>query len=244
MRRVIGISTIVVAVIAATIVGLLTLTTSGSDPTSTVLTAIGKTCDTSKSRSHDLIADLDIVFADGRTHTGTVRMEVDGSNSYSRLIVDGLGSAEAIYANGEYYYREGDAPWSRQVYVGTPPETIFDVCIPAAASGIVGTSSTDIETAQIDGKEYVDNGEEGLDGVTVRHYIPGPTPTPDATAPQLPPTPVFRMDREFWVDSQGYIVQMRHETNEPGGRVVYMISLSGFGEPNVITAPVVPTPSP
>ena len=241
MRRVIGISTIVVAVIAATIVGLLTLTTSGSDPTSTVLTAIGKTCDTSKSRSHDLIADLDIVFADGRTHTGTVRMEVDGSNSYSRLIVDGLGSAEAIYANGEYYYREGDAPWSRQVYVGTPPETIFDVCIPAAASGIVGTSSTDIETAQIDGEEYIDNGEVVLDGVTVRHYIP--RPTPDA-ARQASPAPLYTLDREFWIDPQGHIVQMRHETNEPGGRVVYMISLSGFGEPNVITAPVVPTPSP
>ena len=241
MRRVIGISTIVVAVIAATIVGLLTLTTSGSDPTSTVLTAIGKTCDTSKSRSHDLIADLDIVLADGRTHTGTVRMEVDGSNSYRRLSLNGLGSEEGIYADGEYYYRAGGAPWEELIYAGTPLETTSDVCIPGAAFGIMGDSRTDTQAARIDGKEYVDNGEEVLDGVTVRHYIP--RPTPDA-ARQASPAPLYTLDREFWIDPQGHIVQMRHETNEPGGRVVYMISLSGFGEPNVITAPVVPTPSP
>ena len=244
MRRVIGISTIVVAVIAATIVGLLTLTTSGSDPTSTVLTAIGKTCDTSKSHSYDLVADVDIFLADGTRYTGILQMEIDGPNSHRRLSLNGLGSEEGIYADGEYYYRAGNAPWEELIYAGTPLETTSDVCIPGAAFGIMGDPRTDTQAARIDGKEYVDNGEEVLDGVTVRHYIPGPTPTPDATAPQPPPTSVFRMDREFWVDSQGYIVQMRRETNSPGGRVVYIISLSGFGEPNVITAPVVPAPSP
>ena len=244
MKRAISLGVILIGIATLTGVGLLIPNSVDNDPTATVLAAISNTCDRDGSRSYDLVSDIDITLTDGTSLTGTLRMEINGSDSYGMLSIEGVGSAESLYADGEYYYREGDAPWRRQIYIGNPPETTSDVCIPAAALGMLGSPRADTQTAQIDGEEYIDSGETELSGVTVRHYVPRPTPTPGATARQPSQTPVSGLEREFWIDAQGQIVQMRHETNEPGGRVVYMISLSGFGEANVIAAPVLPTPSP
>ena len=84
-------------------------------------------------------------------------------------------------------------------------------------------------------------GEEMLDGQLVEHF-----------RIEMMQRQVQVIDRTYdiWVDSNGQLVQaqqiMDFEATEfyPATRAVFRSTISGVGEPNVITAPAQPTPTP
>ena len=83
--------------------------------------------------------------------------------------------------------------------------------------------------------------EEIIDGISVKHYT-----LSDVT--QANPDSIMTYDliyRDVWIDSRGYIIRAQADRNMGfGNRMSMSINFSGQNEPNVITAPVVPTPSP
>ena len=51
----------------------------------------------------------------------------------------------------------------------------------------------------------------------------------------------YALKREYWVNAEGNPLEMRMTQSSPTDDVVTDYTLSGWGEPNVITAPILPT---
>lgn len=95
-------------------------------------------------------------------------------------------------------------------------------------------------------------GEERLDGVLVRHFESAPWDR-SALSDGITEGTISR-SYEFWVDATGRLVQFKESVHEryrydqdgplQDTRIQYVYKISGIGEPNVITAPTLPTPTP
>lgn len=138
---------------------------------------------------------------------------------------------EFIRVGGAFYGREDGLEWERldrgfslsTLYSPHPIKGEFVVC------------------PNLDWPSLTLVGEEMLDGQLVEHY------RMEIMARQVQ---VIDRTYDIWVDSNGQLVQaqqiMDFEATEfyPATRAVFRSTISGVGEPNVISAPDLPAPTP
>ena len=217
-------------------------------PTAAVHAAVGKTCG---DAAPSLDAAGSITYTPGEpAQTLNFELKIEG---YDLSYLSRIGSEtyeEFIVKDGKQYLRIGSGDWLVSTLPPIPERDSPVVC------GSTGESAELSPIAQALGvdraAEYEDRGEVLLDGARVRHYVrirraggaSDPLPTPNASLTSSPKGPVVH--EELWISSDGYVAQTqaRQDILLTGQRVRTTMKISGYGEPNVITAPALPTPTP
>lgn len=148
------------------------------------------------------------------------------------------------------YTREfGDSGAWEDWSVMTSEQPAYDAATSAVVSGQSGTEDElstfcglplEIEGTDIEFR-YV--GKETIDGVETDHYYHAYSPESDDSGSYIA--------KEFWLDADGLFRQVKEVVyNAPiegslgAERVESLKTYSGWGEPNVIATPVLPTPDP
>ena len=133
--------------------------------------------------------------------------------------------------------------------VTTTEHPAYDAATPSVASGQFGTEDglstfcgLALEAEGLD-IEFRYVGKETIDGVETDHYYHSYSPESDDSGSYIA--------KEFWLDSDGLFRQVKEvaynapiEGENGAERVETLKIYSGWGEPNVITAPVLPTATP
>ena len=202
--------------------------------------AIVKTCDAMQTSSFDMAVDLTVAAHGEATRSVKIQYRIDGADSHAIFTSDGsTETSEQIVKDGVMYYRERSSNWQSQSWDSIPT---FDWLCEANAANY----------------EYIGESEL-VNGASMKHYAepravsgssPAAAPGPDATTSD-----------EIWVDPNGYVIRGRivqvvavSSGNSPAGGVsgsssgnqvsTWSYTVSGYGEPNVITAPALPTVAP
>ena len=166
----------------------------------------------------------------------TMQSSFEGRNFHTRVTEEKGGwSDEVISVDGTLYWRYGNETWSHS-YGSEPTDAnspAFPWCTALGEAKDLGRSRTQ-------------------DGVLASHYSDASPLWATSTIfvePPLEATPEDTRRRsdlyEYWIDSDGRLVQFRHVAHvtdtvagEPTIQEFSLLyALSGFGEPNVITAP-------
>ena len=169
--------------------------------------------------------------SDGISHSqgasGTSSTDIKTVSAYTRFAND----------NGEL------GEWNVTTQELSPGDTSNSVSNVAGSSGSDPATFCGLPlTSDVTEIEFGYAGEETINGVSTKHYYHSHSPIGD------PEEYYIRMD--FWFDSSnGRFVQVKHtisssEESAPQTMREQLVSYSGWGEPNVITAPVLPTPTP
>ena len=218
-------------------------------PTAAVHAAVSKTC-SNAAPSLDAAGSITYTTAGETGQTLNFELKIEGSDlSYLSKIGDGTYE-EFIVKDGKQYLRIGSGDW----LVSTLPPILEKDSPVVCGSAEEGSELSPI--ARVLGvdraAEYEDRGEVLLDGVRVRHYVKigraggaaDLIPTPNTSLTSAPKGPVTH--EALWVSSDGYVAQTqaRQDILLTGQRVRTTMKISGYGEPNVITAPTLPTPTP
>ena len=209
------------------------------DPDQVLQAALATTCDPERTRYVDAVASTP-----GRPDT---HMRYDGTDYHVTTTYD-WGVSEEIRKGNTVYKRHGDEPWETE----TRPE--YNVRLCGGGSSSSDSSKRVIDTQDFDFGTYNFNfrGRVPLDGETVSHYVSDIYG--ESSDGQRAPYEFYEeyagSTEEFWIDDSNYIVQIRRNLVVNMPRANYSatstttIRLSGFGEVNTITAPVLPTPTP
>ena len=165
-----------------------------------------------------------------------VKVSVAGRDTQMRLqgFIDGPVHAEAILVDGMAYSRDMGAPWRVDPLTPETP-TILDTFVGALPTETGWSICPVLE-------EAVRVGDEVVLGMTTTHYTANDSfkDLPDGTKERLITT-----QWDYWVDETGLLVQLRRvETRPPHSQLpvtfitTQTTTISGVGEENVITAPV------
>ena len=227
---------------------LASLSCSAEEPAPTATPApqasaqvLEQACAKVTASSHfDLVQTVTRKPLDGGESDGTEStLHVAGAEyHWTRESYDGT-KFEGIYAGGVGYRRDGSSPWVEH--------KTLDHQSTAGSFGVDFTAQGWSICPQLDlaeDKGWVEKmGEENLDGVTTTvyatsHDVVAPSPT-DANY-------TINVALHFWVDETGQLVQFRNVQrfppspveSIPGFTVSIVTKVSGVGEENVITAPV------
>ena len=217
-------------------------------PTAAVHAAVSMTCG---DATPSLDATGSITYTPGEpAQTLNFELKIEG---YDLSYLSRIGNEtyeEFIVKDGKQYLRIGSGDWLVSTLPPIPERDSPVVC----GSAEEGAELSPIAQAfGVDrAAEYEDRGEVLLDGARVRHYVKigraggasDPLPTPNASLTSAPKGPVAH--EELWISSDGYVAQTqaRQDILLTGQRVRTTMKISGYGEPNVITAPTLPTPTP
>ena len=217
-------------------------------PTAAVRAAVSKTC---SDATPSLDASGSITYTPGEPRqTLNFELQIEGYDlSYLSRIGDETYE-EFIVKDGQQYLRIGSGDWLVSTLPPIPERDSLGVCASAEQRADLSpiAQALGIDRAA----EYEDRGEVLLDGVRVRHYVnvrhageaSDPIPTPNMNLTSAPRGPVTH--EELWISSDGYVAQTRARQDIllTGQRVRTTMKISGYGEPNVITAPALPAPIP
>ena len=212
-----------------------------------VQTAADQTCGEGKPRYYDTSGSMTVTHLTENVPWTSISFETsyDGDNFYSRAVYAHGPVMEAIRREGVVYLRtiSQNSPW---VIQSQPSEEEL-LAVDGDLLGMCGDSGdmASNPVARALGPEasgdYRFIGEESADGISVKRYT-----LSDATERALDSTMTYDLIyRDVWIDSRGYIIRAHADRNVGLGNTMSMvINFSGQNEPNVITAPVVPTLSP
>ena len=227
--------------------------------------ALDKACGGNKERYYDTVTSYSPVGEDG-SPAGTIVYEQshDGNDSYGRGFwpVDGQSDplVQTFIAKGDKTYEAWDnAPSEWKVSDRSADSMAFQICQPSAggsadetpsANEVVGAIVENIRPA-----DYQYEGEVTLDGVRLKHYIrstgaagasdPTPTPTAATFREAFGGADLRQIFDEVWIDASGRLSRVNSRIILPFNQIIRLsIKFSGYGEPNVITAPTLPTPTP
>lgn len=235
----------------------------GSSVSAAVQFALDKACGGNRERYYDLVNTLVAEQPDGQV-SGTVLYEqfYDGDNFEGRMVMPTDTPSQTVvqsivYYNGIAYWKWGDGPWEWKVSDRSARTPEFVLCQPNPTAGSAGASSSATEIVgdaveMVVPGEYIDTGETLLDGVRTRHYVrlekvsgAAPTPTAASLYEEANRADLRQIFDEVWIDDSGRLFRVNSRLVYPYGLVFRMsIQFSGYGEPNVITAPTLPTPTP
>ena len=230
----------VVGALAAIGVALRLSRGDSPSPTAAVHAAVSKTCQSPTSGA---------VTASGTVTDGMAIFSVSavgrhdnmGNYHYIETYGDG-GTAEIIYKDSYLYTRVDEDEWTKSAF------------IPSRNNGVCGASVNLLDRVFGSGN-YKDEGEVTLDGVRMRHYARSTASATgnsnSNTAWQASSAPSRDVTAEaVWINNEGYIAQADmvvriRNAESPSVLTTNMrVNVSGVGEPNVITAPILPTPTP
>ena len=188
--------------------------------------------------------------------TVTTEARVSGEDYNILISVPDGSTVEQLKVDSVNYFREYqpdyplffDNTWRREDISGGPGNSINT---PLSALG-----DWPVACPSVSGVTW--SGEEALNGEMTTRYTSGEGPEAFDNLDYDPSlfSDSYALDtssHEYWVDSGGQLVQHRmnqySQFVEEGevrgvGHVVTLTTFSGIGEPNVITAPQLPTPTP
>ena len=221
----------VVLVIMALAVALWLSSPPTLNPDATVQAAVSKTCGSLTSG---------VVTASGTVSDGVSTFNVSaighhdsmGNYRYIETYDDG-GTTEIIHKNNYLYTRIDEGEWTKTSFVHSQ-------------NGVCGASVNLLDRVFGSGN-YKNKGEVTLNGVQVRHYVRANN---DATGQASTAPPHDVTAEAVWINDEDYIVQAdmivrTRDARLPNVLTTNMrVNVSGYGEPNVITAPVLPTATP
>ncbi len=185
----------------------------------------------------------------------TDKLHLDGDNfSYIKRDEDDEIIGETIANNGMLYERHRvlHPAWLAQPI----PETVAKTVATSVSSDSASSSICFLPDYRQGEFQYV--GDEILNGETLRRYSlkeqpTEPVPTPNFDANGLRdeyPRYGEVIFKDLWVNQDGYIVKVSAQQDDYywGFREQNIMTISGLGEPNTISAPpvatLVPTPTP
>ena len=204
------------------------------------IAATTKTCDAMQTHSFDMAVTLTVTTGKGIASSVDIQYRVNGADFHAIFTPENNAeTSEQIVKNGMIYSRDGSGLWHSEAW--DVPGFSFDwLC-----------ESYDTNY------EYV--GETTLDnGASVKHYAEPRAVS--GSSPATAPGPSAITSNEIWIDPNGYVIQgaieetvalassassvERVSGSSTGNQVsTWSYTVSGYGEPNVITAPVLPTPT-
>ncbi len=158
-------------------------------------------------------------------------MRVSGQNYHLVATFDDGAVGEVIRIDETVYIRDGTEPWEME-------SRRSDIPFPLSRDAICP-----------DLTNYTELGQEVLDdGTRVRRFAAS-TAARAVDGGRVSSAPTTE-DWELWIDPTGRLVQATTSSTllptegDPRVRHGQVVEFSGIGEANVITAPVVPTPTP
>ena len=217
-------------------------------PTAAVHAAISKTCGDA-APSLDAAGSITYTTSGETGQTLHFELQIEGYDlSYLSRIGDETYE-EFIVQDGQQYLRIGSGDWLVSTLPPIPEKDSHGACASAEQRAALSPIAQALGVDKA--AEYEDRGEVLLDGVRVRHYVnvrhaggaSDPAPTPNMNLTSAPRGPVTH--EELWISSDGYVAQTqaRQDILLTGQRVRTTMKISGYGEPNVITAPALPAPT-
>ncbi len=226
--------------------------------------ALDSACGGNRERYYDTVTSYMPIGEDGSpVGTFVYEQSYDGNDSDGRASVPLYEGGHRIYliiAKGnKIYARFDDAPPGWEVSDRSTASNAFHVCQPSVQGSADARSSTAIIESlvqNIRSADYQYDGEVTLEGVRLRHYVrsdgaagasdpPTPTPTAATFREAFGGADLRQILDEVWIDSSGRLFRMDSRIILPFNHVIRVSTkFSGYGEPNVITAPTLPTVAP
>ena len=226
--------------------------------------AFDEVCGGNRERYYDKVISYSARNTDGSVAGVIIAEEFhDGADARARVVWPIEGQSEPlvntfIAKDGMLYERWEHEPSQWKVSVRSESSAMFQVCQPSvdgsadvrSANAIIGAVVENIRPA-----DYQHEGVVVIEGVRLRHYIrsqgaagaedPTPTPTAASFREAFGTADLRQIFDEIWLDSEGRLFRVDGRIVGPYNQVIYVSTkFSGYGEPNVITAPVLPTPTP
>lgn len=225
-------------------------------PTGSAQEAIGKACeDLTAAGTYDAtvrISGENSKFGEYNNTVIVIETNVSGADHQGTLTVtegEGVGDyAKYVFVDGTYYYRDYTP--------GQPQEWSIDEGSPII--GVVPLSFLGANPICPDVEALTDRewaaynalGEEQVNGVGAQHFADSDPLGPVGAVEGSMPLGTIKHDyrHHFWIDNAGSLVQAKVEfltlfqsvegapPQEAKGD--YLFTISGVGEPNVITAPM------
>ena len=240
----------VVALVLVAIGVALRLSRSESlSPAAAVHAAVSKTC-SDAATSFDATGSITYTASSETGQTLDFEAKIEGYDIAYTSRIGEVIYEEFIIKDGKQYVRIGSGDW----LVATLPAPAENDSSAVCGSASAGAELSPIAQALgVDrAAEYEDRGDVLLDGVRVRHYVKAgrtggasdPAPTPNISLTSSPKGPVVH--EALWISSDGYVAQTqsRQDILLTGQRARTTMKISGYGEPNVITVPALPTSTP
>ena len=158
----------------------------------------------------------------------------DRTRGFELIAVDGTGYTREMNQQGQW------GPWGTQPILGAPSGS--SARSDDSASRDAGTRSHEAAPSTFCGLwefsavEYVGTATIGADNTSVRHF------KVSFDHPEVGGGDGSYENYEYWIDDSGKLLQTRVESLDADGDhyINTLVTLSGHGEPNVITAPVIP----
>ena len=203
------------------------------NPDDALQAALSTTCDPALTRYFDVTVDLDGELASIR---------YDGTD-YHMTSSTPNGLREEIRKGNTVYTRRSAADdWT----TSTDSSSFIGICGPASSTSSTRWTETGDPSYAYGGLNFNFMGTVTLNGETVRHYISDPI---DSSTRSDQGSAYDGSTEELWIDSSNYIVQLRRNliinimARNYSTTATITIRLSGLGEVNTITAPVLPMPT-
>ena len=226
--------------------------------------ALDNACGGNRERYYDTVTSYMPIGEDGSPiGTYVYEQSYDGDDSdgrYSVPLYEGGHRIYIIIAKGDKVYaRWDDAPPGWEVSDRSAASNAFHVCQPqvqGSANSRSPNATVESLVQNIRPANYQYEGELLLEGIRLRHYVrsegaagssdpPTPTPTAATFREAFGGADLRQLLDEVWIDSSGRIFRMDSRIILPFNGVIRVSTkFSGYGEPNTITAPTLPTPTP
>ncbi len=199
------------------------------DPDQVLQAALSTTCDPALTRYFDVTLDFDGEISSFR---------YDGADFHMTMSTPHGLYEEILKGTTVYTRRSAEDDWT----TSTVPSTFIGICGPGSSTKSTRSTETGDPSYVYGGLNFNFMNAVTLNGETVRYYVSDPI---DSSSTYEGST------EEFWINSSNYIVKARRNlvfnTTHFGGissTATLTFQLSGLGEVNTITAPVLPTPTP
>ena len=199
------------------------------DPDQVLQAALATTCDPALTRYFDVTLDFDGEISSYRYDGADFHMTMSTPHGLYEEILKGA----TVYTR-----RSANDDWT----TSTVTSTFIGICGPGSSTSSTGSTGAVAPSYAYGGLNFNFMNAVTLNGETVRYYVSDPIDSSSAYEGST---------EEFWINSSNYIVKARRNlvfnTTHFGGissTATLTFQLSGFGEVNTITAPVLPTPTP
>ena len=191
--------------------------------------ALSTTCDPALTRYFDVTLDFDGEISSFRYDGADFHM----TTSTPHGLYEEIRKGTTVYTR-----RSANDDWT----TSTDTSSFIGICGPASSTSSTGSTGAVAPSYAYAGLNFNFMNAVTLNGEAVRYYVSDPIDSSSAYEGST---------EEFWIDSSNYIAKARRNlvfnTTHFGGistTATLTFQLSGFGEVNTITAPVLPTPTP
>ena len=229
MTHRIRIATLLIALVALGAIAFLVLTRDGNNSDDALQAALSTTCDPALTRYFDVTLDFDGEISSFRYDGADFHM----TTSTPHGLYEEIRKGTTVYTR-----RSANDDWT----TSTDTSSFIGICGPASSTSSTRSTGAVAPSYAYAGLNFNFMNAVTLNGETVRYYVSDPIDSSSAYEGST---------EEFWIDSSNYIVKARRNlvfnTTHFGGistTATLTFQLSGFGEVNTITAPVLPTPTP